>query len=137
VTGVTGLVGLPGVQGATGTAGATGPAFANLFANGTVASASTIANASTNFYHFIDNTAGAVSVTLPSSAATAGKVIHIQGRHFSNGVTNRITVNRQGADQIFLHLLTTAGNPVNSHTVNFYAEYVSDGNGRWLLTIAQ
>lgn len=131
--GATGPTGAPGTPGNTGPAGATGvagPSFSNvdavsptILANGAI-----ISGADQNFVFIVNNSTGAVSVTLPLANSGAGKQIRLQLLVPDNG--NTLTVNRQGSDGIFDHVLSSG---VASITHGAGITLASDGVSRWLV----
>jgi hypothetical protein len=125
--GAPGLNGPVGAAGPTGAAGATGPVFSNTQANAVIANGGTISGSAVVFY--VDNSAGPVSVTLPSAASQAGRVVRVQETVPDNG--NIVTVNRAGSDLIFDQFgPPNAG--LTSITASSSVTFASDGGSRWL-----
>jgi hypothetical protein len=92
-----------------------------------IANNGTISGSAVVFY--VDNSAGAVSVTLPSAASQAGRVVRVQETVPDNG--NIVTVNRAGSDLIFDQF-----GPPNAGQTSIVASssvtFASDGGSRWL-----
>lgn len=129
-TGPTGPFGAPGNVGATGAAGLAGPSFSNVDAVSPtiLASGAVIAGTDKNFVFIVNNSTSAVSITLPLASSLAGKEIRVQTLVPDNG--NTLTVNRQGSDGIFDHVLSSG---VNSITRGAGITLASDGGTRWLV----
>jgi len=90
---------------------------------------STIPGASTSFVFFVNNAAGAATITLPLANTLAGKQIRLQATNPDNG--NTITVQRQGSDQIFSFAKDPPGE--TSLTRPNGMTLASDGVNRWLV----
>jgi hypothetical protein len=133
-----GLSGASGSTGPTGLQGTNGPA-GNVFPiNGTAPT--TIASADRNMFYIVDNTAGAVTVTLPP-ANVVGRRLFIFAKFVQNGNTanggepgvcpsppcTQLHLQRQGTDQI----LDGSFNLVTTANFNRFAELLSDGSGIW------
>ena len=133
-TGAQGGIGVNGPQGATGpsgAAGAQGPVFSNADSidAATLVNGGTIPGASTSFVFFVNNAAGAATITLPLANTLAGKQIRLQATNPDNG--NTITVQRQGTDQIFSFAKDPPGE--TSLTRPNGMTLASDGVNRWLV----
>ena len=133
-TGAQGSIGVNGPQGATGpsgAAGAQGPAFSNADSVDavTLASGSTISGSSTSFVFFVNNSAGAATITLPLANTLAGKQIRLQATNPDNG--NSIIVQPQGSDKIFSVAQDPPGE-LNLSRSNGMT-LASDGVNRWLV----
>lgn len=131
--GATGPTGAPGAPGNTGPAGATGlagPSFSNVDAVSPtiLANGATISGTDQNFVFIVNNSPSSVTVTLPLASTGAGKQIRVQLQVPDNGHT--LTVNRQGSDGIFDHVL---GSGVSSITRGAGITLASDGGTRWLV----
>jgi hypothetical protein len=81
-----------------------------------------------SFVFIVNNSFGAVSVMLPLASSGAGKQIRLQLLVPDNG--NTLTVNRQGSDGIFDHVLSSG---VTSITHGAGITLASDGVSRWLV----
>lgn len=129
-TGPTGAPGAPGNTGAVGATGAAGPSFSNVDAvSPTILSnGATISGTDQNFVFIVNNSTGAVSVTLPLASSGAGKQIRLQLLVPDNG--NTLTVMRQGSDGIFDHVLSSGVASIN-HSAGI--TLASDGVSRWLV----
>ena len=120
--GPNGLTGPSGPQGATGAAGATGPPASNVFSAGTLSSGATILDGDTRQMFFLNNSAGAANVTLPTAGSGAGKLITVQAT--TDNASNPITIKSQGTDVIVDH---ATGALLTQCTVNSAAEFASGG----------
>ena len=87
----------------TGAAGTTGPAFSNadsvdatILVNG-----NTIPGSSTSFVFFVNNAAGAATITLPLANTLAGKQIRLQATNPDNGNNITVAASRQRPDLFF------------------------------------
>jgi hypothetical protein len=129
--GVTGVTGAAGATGPSGAAGPTGAAFSNADSVDatTLVNGNTISGATTSFVFFVNNSAGAATITLPLANTLAGKQIRIQATNPDNG--NSITVQRQGSDQIFSLVKDPPGE--TSLTRSNGVTLASDGVNRWLV----
>ncbi|MBZ5677902.1 MAG: DNRLRE domain-containing protein [Acidobacteriia bacterium] len=127
-TGATGPVGLTGAAGASGASGLAGPSFSNVDSASVLANGATIDGSDQHFLFFVNNAGGSVTVTLPLASSAAGKQIRVQNITPGNG--NTLTVNRQGSDLIFDHIITTG---VTSITRGAGITLASDGGTRWLV----
>jgi hypothetical protein len=130
-----GPVGAVGPQGAAGPQGATGPSgstgiLQNIFPASTVSSGTTIANSdSTHLFFYLDNSAAAVSVTLPA-ATTVGQFVYVSPKTFSS--TRQLTVNAGSGNTIYLDSGDNNLAPTSSVTSVAPLAFISDGNHNWL-----
>ena len=127
-TGATGPPGSPGPVGPTGAAGLAGAAFSNVDAVTNIANGGTISGSDTNFVFIVNNTSTSVTVTLPPANSGAGKQIRVQTLVPDN--LNTLTVQSQGSDKIFDHVLGTG---VTTITRGAGITLASDGGSRWLV----
>ena len=127
-TGATGPVGQPGAAGASGATGPAGPSFSNVDSASVLVNGATITGSDQHFLFFVNNAGGSVTVTLPLASSAAGKQIRVQNIAPGNG--NTLTVNRQGSDLIFDHVLGTG---VTFITRGAGITLASDGGTRWLV----
>ncbi len=129
-TGPTGSQGQQAANGAIGPTGPTGAAYSNLFSLTSVTSGATISDSAPQHVFLVDDSSGAVTITLPNAGSGAGKAITIRVSG-NKRLSGELTVNSQGSDQIFRN----AVGGVSSLAFYSSAEFVSDGN-RWIVTLA-
>jgi len=127
-TGNTGGQGPNGAVGSTGSAGAAGPAFSNTFDIAQINNLAVISDSATQHVFFVNNNAGAVSITMPH-ANVAGKFIRIMGTQAPG--SNVITINAASGDK-FLNCSNgcSPGFTTTDSTVRGKG-FVSDGAGNW------
>lgn len=130
-TGSLGVTGSAGPTGASGPAGPAGPAFTNADSVNatTLVNGNTISGASTSFVFFVNNSAGAATITLPAASTLAGKQIRLQATNPDNG--NSIIVVPQGTDKIFSLAKDPPGETTLSRSNGM--TLASDGVNRWLV----
>jgi hypothetical protein len=136
-TGSTGPLGIQGPQGNNGppgSAGASGGAgiLQNVFPTLTVANGTVISNSdATHLFFYVDNSAAAVSVTLPAATVT-GQFVYVIAKQFSTSHT--LTVNAGSGNSIFEDSGDANLAPVSSVVDTSAAPiaFVSDGNHHWL-----
>jgi hypothetical protein len=135
LTGPTGPMGPFGLTGPTGPSGPTGPTgptgvLQNVFPALIVANGTTISNVDSNhLFFYVDNSAAAVSVTLPA-ATIAGQFVYVVPKVFS--AARQLTVNAGAGNLIYLDSGDINLAPTSSVTAAAPLGFVSDGNHHWL-----
>jgi hypothetical protein len=128
-TGINGPQGIAGPQGNTGANGGAG-ILQNVFPTLAVPNGTTISNTDAlHLFFYVDNSATAVSVTLPA-ATVAGQFVYIFPKQFSPA--RQLTVFGGSGNSLFENSGDNGLAPVISVTSDAPLAFVSDGNHKWL-----